>query len=51
MACEYNELVRNQRGMVLVSDEALYSWTGNNQWYGFNMWYEWGLVTEVGIKL
>jgi len=30
LACETNEMVGNQRGMVLLWDEALYSWIGNN---------------------
>jgi len=31
LACETNKMVGNQRGMVLVWDEALCSWIGNNE--------------------
>jgi len=29
--------------MVLIWNEALDSWGGDDQWYGFKMWYVWGI--------
>jgi len=44
LACEIYEWVGIKKGMILLWDETLYSWGGNDQWYGFSMGFEWRFI-------
>ena len=43
LACEMNEWFGTKGNTLLIWDEALDSWSGDDPRYGFEIWYVWGI--------